>query len=110
MSNSLIVRWLATGETGMSSKTMAFTALGEKYTSEWHPADPADLNRCIKLVDAAPAVRDSFPKIAALNEHWQAVIDNWDALRTAFIDEVGYDWSKARSAPKTYEMMKGLGL
>jgi len=55
-----IIKWLANGETGMSSKAMAFTALGVKYKNAcYYPYDPADLNRCLLLLEAAPIVRES---------------------------------------------------
>jgi hypothetical protein len=110
MSDRLIVQWLANGETGVSSKTMAFTAMGQGYRDNHHPLDPADLNRCIKLVDEVPEIKDAFPKIAALSKEWQAVIDNWDSLKKSFVDEAGYDWSEKHSAPLTYKKMKDLGL
>lgn len=104
-----ILKWLFEGHTGISSETMAATVLGQKHRYGSAPCDPADLKRCIKLVDAAPEVRDAFPKIAALNKTWASVIEHWDELRDMFIAEVGYDWSSGNSAPKTYARMKQLG-
>src|SRR4051794_33065117 len=105
-----ITRWLVEGERGLSSETMAAVALGLAPKRPSFPLDPSDLNRCIKLVDAAPEVKRAFPRIAALSPQWVAVIGNWDLLRTSFVDEAGYDWSKARSAPETYKLMKNLGI
>ena len=102
-----ILDWYVSGEKGISSKCMAATALGKK-AEHGYPHDPADLNRCIKLVDAAPEVKDAFPAIAALSPQWAAIIANWDDLRTSFIDEVGYDWSKGQRAPITYKKMQVL--
>ena len=109
-SKTTILDWYVSGEKGISSETMAATALGKKHDRGYPPLDPADLNRCIKLVDTAPEVKEAFPKIAALSKQWKAVIDNWDRLREMFIAEVGYDWSKKKSAPKTYNEMKRIGL
>lgn len=105
-----ILAWFANGETGLSSKAMASAAAGIDPTSKSHPCDPADLNRCIKLVDRVPAVRDQFAAIALMSPQWKAVTDNWDLLRETFVREVGKDWSRSKYARKTYEMMKGLGL
>lgn len=104
-----IISWLATGERGMSSETMAFTALGQKCEVH-HPLDPADLNRCIKLVRSCPSVKERFNDIACLNAEWNTIINHWDELEKMFIDEVGYDWSKSDSAPNTCRRMKELGL
>ena len=107
-----ITTWLCLGETGLSSKCMARAALGRDAEDRSgcvdHPRDPADLNRCIKLVKAAPEVREALPKIAKLSPEWKAVIDNWDDLVAMFHEEAGEDWSKSRSAHKTYDFMQTL--
>ena len=106
-----IGRWLLMGKTGISSKAMARAVLGEcqEWTCHNHPCDPDDLNRCLILVADVPEMRDHFHKIAALSTVWARLIDNWDRLETCFVDEVGVDWCKAKSAPKTYAAMKVLG-
>lgn len=104
-----ILRWLSEGEVGLSSKAMAFTSLGMKANYD-HPLDPSDFNRCLKLVKYIPEIKNHFPDISKLSKEWKAVIDNWDKIEKSFIDEVGFDWCKAISAPKTYELMKNLGL
>lgn len=107
-----ILRWLAGGERGLSSEAMAFVALGEE-ARRWHqlvhhPLDPPDLQRCLKLVLFAPAVRDAFPAIRALSPQWATVIDHWDELTASLQREcpLGRDGT----APKTYARMKDLGL
>jgi hypothetical protein len=104
------MNWLARGEAGTSSKTMAFCACDIEYEDQCHPLDPADLNRCIKVVESIPEIRKAFEKIAKLSDDWRRVIDHWDELAGLFIEEVGYDWSKCRSAPITYKRMKELKL
>lgn len=107
-----ITKWLAGRGVGSSSRFMAVVALGFDYEDDYdtapHPHDPDDLNRCMKLLMAAPEVREAFPKIAAASEIWAALIARWSELETSFIDEAGIDWSKARSAPKTYALMKSI--
>ncbi len=105
-----IMRWMFEGERGSSSECMAAVALGFTPRHNYPPADPADLNRCLKLVKAAPSVRGRFKEIAALSKQWKAVIDHWDELETMFVAEVGWNWSNGQSAPKTYKRMKALGL
>jgi len=100
-----VLEWLANGETGMSSETMAFMAIGVVKRDHYFPHDPSDFNRCLLLLEAAPIVRESFPKIRELSPKWAAIIDHWDELERLFLDEAGRDWSKAQKAPKTYERM-----
>ena len=108
-----IIGWFANGSTGISSEAMAYAAAGVENKSRFGngtPSDPSDFNRCLKLVAQVPEVKEKFSVIAKLSDKWAVVIKNWDLLETSFIDEVGFDWSKGRSAPKTYELMKNLGL
>ena len=105
-----IAQWMVEGETGLSSECMAAVVLGATPRSAHYPLDPADLNRCMKLVKAAPVVKRHFHKIRALSKQWRIVIDHWDELSEMFVAEVGWDWSKAKSAPRTYDRMKQLGL
>ena len=100
-----VLRWLANGQVGLSSKAMAFCAVGIEYDRVDHPYDPADFNRCLLLVGQIPAIRDAFSKIAKLSPQWAAVIQHWDELEALFIKEVGLNWERGASAPKTYERM-----
>lgn len=107
-----ILRWLASGQTGLSSKTMAFTALRIPQDKTWgvrHPLDPDDFNRCLMLVVQVPEIKDYFNEIAGLSASWKSIIENWDKIEKCFIDEVGFDWRKGRRAPKTYDLMKQIG-
>ena len=97
-----ILLWLATGETGISSKTMAFCAIETNYEKGCHPYDPADLRRCMLLVEQIPEIKDYFPKIAKLSDTWGRIIDNWDTL----IDTLKTEMESGDSAPVTYKMLQ----
>ena len=105
-----IADWFVNGETGLSSECMAAVALGAKPRYPRAPADPADFNRCLKLVRHAPSVRRAFPKIRRLSKQWRATIDHWDELKEMFVTEVGWNWCREKRAERTYNRMKQLGL
>ena len=105
-----ILEWLANGETGISSKCMAFAALGIRAEYQYAPSDPSDFNRCLLLVERVPEIKKKFSEIAKISNEWNAVIENWDSIRQLFISEVGENWSTGESAPLTYQLMKDLGL
>lgn len=100
-----IIHWLASGETGASSKTMAFTAMGIPCRQP-HPHDPSDFNRCLLLIKTVPEIRNYFDKIALLSKSWKAIIDRWNEVERCFIDEVGLNWCKGDRASKTYALMQ----
>lgn len=102
---SSVMEWMATGRVGASSEAMAFAAC-ELPSSGSYPLDPSDLNRCLMLLQAVPAVREHFAKVAALGEVWARLIERWSDLEQSFLEEAGPNWSKATSAPKTYALLK----
>jgi hypothetical protein len=101
--------WLANGRRGVSSNTIfthltGIDALGGYYGS--HPHDPDDLDRCLALLEAVPELRDDIRKMAQVSPYWAALIDRWHEIKRSHIDEVGLGWTKAKSAPKTYALMR----
>lgn len=104
-----ILKWLANGHTGISSKTMAFwLGFGIRMDGQRPPQDPADFNRCLGLLAAAPALRDSLYRLSELSADWGRLVPRWDEVEATFRAEVGPDWSNNRSvrATKTYHLMK----
>lgn len=104
-----VVSWLAGGEVGASSKCMAmWLAFGERVRSgfEEYPHDPDDMNRCLKLLRHAPELRESLSDMAKLGKVWAALVARWEEIEAMQIDEIGIDWKKARSAPRTYALMR----
>lgn len=108
-----ILNWLVNGRVGLSSKAMACAIAGveidDKHDRVFHPRDPDDLNRCIQFLIWAPEARNHFDKVAKLSPTWAKLVIHWNEVESCFLDEVGLNWSKAKSAPKTYELMKLLG-
>ena len=102
-----LLEWFAKGETGLSSTHMATVSGGASGNSS-HPRDPSDLNRCIKLVDEVPEVREHFAQIAATTPQWGIVIANWDDLASRLKSEA--NGNPYFDAPVTYRRMKDLGL
>jgi hypothetical protein len=99
------LEWFGTGRVGQSSKAMALAVCDAKGNQD-HPWDPADLNRCLLFLEAVPEARQHMAKVAALSPTWARLVQNWDRLEASFLSEVGRNWSKARSAPETYKLMK----
>jgi len=99
-----ILNWFATGRVGASSKAMALAAIDMPNDGSY-PHDPDDLNRCLLLLESVPEIRQRMDKIAAINETWDKLVNKWEEIERCFLNEVGLNWSKGRSAPKTYDMI-----
>jgi hypothetical protein len=92
------VEWLANGERGLSSNTMA-TILSEMrcMTGTWmpnqHPHDPSDFIRCEKLLQRVPEFALRFNLMKSVSPQWKVLVENWEAIRLAInIDcQTGYN-------------------
>lgn len=103
------IEWLANGETGISSKTMAFwLAFDIKMEDGCHPWDPADFDRCLKLLEWVPEMRTQLYRMKEISPQWAALVTRWSDIECSHLEEAGIGWWKARSAPKTYELMKSV--
>jgi hypothetical protein len=104
---SKVMDWFCTGETGLSSKTIAYwLAFDKKFERGTnYPRDPADFDRCLRLLDRVPEMRPQLHRLKELSPTWAALVDRWDEIEACHLNEVGLGWSKAREAPKTYELI-----
>lgn len=104
------VQWLMSGDSGTSSESILGLALGVKPRDFGHmpPSDPSDLGRCLRMLKALPWVEPlAMPKMRK-NPAWKKTAAHWQELAQAMADEVGIDWSKGQSAPKTYARMRAI--
>lgn len=102
------LEWFAGDDTGVSSKTLACHMLGIKPKGMWssYPFDPADLGRCLRLLELIPEWKPRVAEMAAVSEVWARMAERWQEMHDAMAFEVGIDWSKGREAPRTYDLMK----
>lgn len=101
-----LMEWLACGERGISSETIAREILGFAHSRKWgpgHPRDPDDLRRCYLLVKGVPPTKAEWQRIAALSDGWAALVPHWDELISLLEEELE---RPDRRAPKTYARMQ----
>lgn len=102
--------WIVNGRVGQSSKAIWSHMMGIAIKNDGfgvrYPLDPDDLNRCLLLLDLLPEWVPRIDEMAQYNKQWAALVADWDQIVDSFLDEVGLDWSKAKSAPRTYQLMQ----
>lgn len=108
-------KWIQAGEHGMSSVYLFWALTGYSMTGSepsCHvPIDPADLRRCILMLDTCELNADftefAFPDSAT---GWSKLQDRWEQLVSTFTVEVPdfQDIDCSKSAPDTYAIMKSL--
>ncbi len=110
MSLSLkILDWLAGADTGKSSRAIVAWLERDLTVSAMignifaYPCDPADLGRCIRLLDIEPAYRSRILEMSAISPQWARLAANWDALEKQYAREL-----PSGHARRCYDMMRAL--
>ncbi len=108
-----MIAWLANGKRGTSSNAI-FTHVTDMDAlggyPPYHPSDPDDLTRCIRLLEECPEIAKEFHRMATVSDVWARLVDVWGELCTLMDSEApawrdGGPWK----CPKTYKLMKGIG-
>lgn len=79
---------------------------GEPMKRGWWaspPLDPADLLRCVKLLDRYPAWRARLPEVADLYPEWTGLVEEWPRLEAMLRAELK---RTPGIAPDTYDAMR----
>jgi hypothetical protein len=108
-----IAEWLASGDTGSSSKAIMLWLSAGVKESEWGastPSDPSDLGRCLRLLDRMPEWKARMPEMAGAGGLWPTFAERWSEIEASFLSECGgklpakddYSWK----AQKTYDLMR----
>ena len=97
-----VALWLANGETGLSSKTIAFyLGFGIIPKRASHPEDVGDFRRCIQLLKEVPELRADILRMKAVSKVWGALAENWLVLERLYEKERGN-----AKCPKTYAAIR----
>jgi len=85
------LKWLLSGDTGISSETMIAVALGitrGKSSGLDAPSDVSDFGRCYRLVQKIPELRDHFKKIGRRAKVFRGILKNWDELVAIYLRDM----------------------
>ncbi len=95
--------WKNRGEHGISSATI-FYAMGGGWvygSRDDIPYDPADYERCRRLLDLIPEWRADMGKIVKRFPYWKPLVDRWDEFDALHDEEF-----PSGVAPKLYALMQ----
>ena len=101
-----LAEWLASGDTGISSKAIAmWLSAGVRYRHWGHgePSDGADFGRCYRLLKVIPEWRSRIGEMAACGGKWPALVSRWDEIEAVYLREIAKEPGSAHS---TYALMK----
>lgn len=99
--------WLKTGERGISSDAIVTHLTGlniaSKYFGLGHPLDPSDFDRCVRLLNACPELRDRLDEMKEVSDKWAILVDHWDELERIYYHEM-----QSEKAPRLFKRMREL--
>jgi hypothetical protein len=102
-----LTSWIRSGDTGTSSKTIAFTMVGAiglvaRFDA---PSDTSDVGRCIRLLDLAAANgedwRARLPEMAEVSPVWAVLVPVWSEIEAAFAEDVAVQREARQAAMLT---------
>jgi hypothetical protein len=93
--------WLLSGDTGLSSEAIMAWMLGAREGRFRHPHDPADLGRCLRLLDRIPEWRARLGEMAAASPQWSALVGVWAELEGLYREE-----EPTGNAPRCFRRMR----
>lgn len=98
-------KWLASDDTGSSSKAMAHHLLGAycERNADAHPIDPADFGRCHRFLLAVPEAVPLLPLMVNVSPVWARLIAAWPELTALYLEEL-----PSGKCPRLYETMTNL--
>lgn len=100
------VEWLRSGERGLSSEAifLHLTGLdvGEEGDRRPYPLDPADLRRCVLLLDAVPEFAARLDEMRTASTTWSRLVDVWPELVAMLREEM----AAGDKAPRTYDRIQ----
>lgn len=105
----IVTIWRGVGERGLSSDCIARAVMGEPLSVDtWgisSPHDPADLRRCLALLDRLPirVGRAALKALATESAEWEAVVSVWGGLVRTLRREMK---RPDGMAPDTYRLMR----
>lgn len=105
------VKWLASGERGVSSETIFGHLTGIDALKGFRmdvPYDPSDFRRCQLLLEQVPELMTQFYRMAEVNEKWANLYSAWPAIIAA-MDEEAPGWREGgtgKRAEKAYQLIK----
>lgn len=82
--NMGLVPWFASDDTGMSSMWLAGTLSGQFRRPLSYPHDIADFGRCVRLLEAAPELRERLPILAESPQPWPRIWSLWSELESLY--------------------------
>jgi hypothetical protein len=86
-----LLDWMASDDTGTSSKTIAHVLSGVPQSTPWlrgtTPSDSADFGRCVQLLQTFPEWQGRLGEVAEIYPQWRPIVFRWNELARLWCSE-----------------------
>ena len=97
-----LLAWALGRDTGVSSKAIVYRiVIGGRPDNGSYPHDPADLGRCLRLIEAVPSLRTDLHMMRDVSPAWAGMVANWNELKALYEAE-----APTGRAPQCYALMR----
>jgi len=99
-----LLAWAIGSDTGLSSRAMVQRiVIGGRPEPGDYPRDPADLGRCLRLIEAVPTLLIDLHMMRDVSPEWAGMVKAWSELKELYEAE-----APSGRAPKCYALMKDI--
>lgn len=100
-SRAWLTRWHQSGDTGVSSKAIARALAGEHLDAfPRPPQDPADVGRCVRLLDLAAENgedwRARLDEVGARVPAWRPLLPHWELIEASYLEQLAHETAHPR--------------
>lgn len=88
------VRWMVSGDKGLSSETLWAALMGGEQGPNWTPSDSHDFGRCYRLLKLIPEWRARLGDVPKVLPDWKQLVAAWPECE-ALWEAAGCKWSNA---------------
>lgn len=112
-----LLKWLAGHDTGLSSKAIALTALGEMpkgFIDRRHPDYPRDgddFGRCYRLLRDCPDAKAGLDRLGIDGGPvWAALVNRWSEIESAYLHDLAVYERGSRNTKdyRCYDLMRSI--
>ncbi|SFF05284.1 hypothetical protein [Nitrosomonas sp. Nm166] len=111
-----LIKWLISGDTGISSKAIVAQMTGVETNNGWsdYPRDGADFGRCHRLLEIMPEFKVRIEEMSQRSPQWAVLVKHWAELTDLYLAKSPFIYERMEqilsAAPNKRQIDLGNGI